>query len=566
MNQAKPIKQTNQVKQANPIGAPMATRQVSQTKSIRRKLNLLMFIFITGSFFLAHSVISFFIFDHLDTELKKDIKERAAIISTRAVSFIESNDYLEYQEVLKRLSNLPRFNHVHVYRFENQALSFFASYNKRGFPAMPEKTANIDQFREPIITDSIVEYIHPVMADDKLIGYAYLQLDTNSYHQLQITTWLTLSIGYIVVLIIGMLITNGMYRIVMTPLSRLLSTIRKVSHHKDFTVRADAMETHEFSLLANEVNVMLNRIERHIDQQANAEQQTLKLNQELENKVNQRTDALKNSNQELLSTLEKLHQFQGQLVESEKMASLGDMVAGVAHEVNTPIGLGVTASSLLTDRLSEIHTAFKDKTLKASQLRKFLFEGEENLAIVSRNLQRAADLISSFKQVAVNQSHEADSAIAMRQLINDVILSLAPQLKQKHIDFQIECNDSLAVISKPGPINQILINLIVNSIIHAFADTDRGVVSINVMYLSGQLHINYQDNGKGVEPSIKTKIFDPFITTRRGEGGSGLGLHLVYNLVTQALGGHIHLDNQPTAGAHFEITFPAQLTELSKLS
>lgn len=544
----------------------MHSNQVVQTKSIRRKLNLLMLAFVTGSFFLAHLVVSYFVFDHLGAELKQDIKERAAIISSRAVAFIETDNYSEYQEVMKRLSNLPRFNYVHVYRFENQELNFFASYNKQGFPAIPEKTASIEKYQAPIITDSIIEYINPINVDNKLIGYAYLQLDTNSYHELQTTTWFTLSIGYILVLIIGALITNIMYSSVITPINRLLIAIRNVSQKKDFSVRVNGMENQEFELLADDLNVMLNRIERHIEKQANAEQQILKLNHELEDKVSQRTDALKDSNQELLSTLEKLHQFQGQLVESEKMASLGDMVAGVAHEVNTPIGLGVTASSLLSDRLNEVHTAFNDKTLKASQLRRFLTESEENLAIVTRNLHRAADLISSFKQVAVNQSNEADSAFIVMQLIDEVILSLGPQLKQKKVNFQIECSENLAVISKPGPINQILINLIVNSIIHGFADSDGGTVTINVMYLSGQLHINYQDDGKGVEPSIKTKIFDPFITTRRGEGGSGLGLHLVYNLVTQALGGHIQFDIEPTQGVQFEIAFPAQLTEMPKFN
>ena len=529
--------------------------------SIRRKFHLLMAAFVTSSFFAAHLIVSYFVFDHLGIELKQDIQERAAIISSRSVAFIESDNYSEYQDVLKRLSNLPRFNYVHVYRYKNDELTFFASYNKQGFPAIPEKTKHIGDYQQPIITNSIIEYTSPIKVADKTIGFAYLQLDTNSYHELQTTTWITLSVGYVLVLILGALLVNRMHRAIAEPTNHIISTVRELSQKRDFSKRIDQMDSYEFALLASNLNTMLSRVERHIAKQEVTEQQTLRLNQELEDKVNQRTDALKDSNQELLSTLEKLHQFQGQLVESEKMASLGDMVAGVAHEVNTPIGLGVTASSLLADRLAEIRTAFDEKTLKASQLRRFLEESTENLGIVSRNLHRAAELISSFKQVAVNQSSEADCAIDVRQLIDEVILSLAPQLKRKTVQFDIDCPPQLTVISKPGPINQILINLIVNSLIHGFESTNKGTVSISVMQLSGQLHINYQDDGQGVDPSIKSKIFDPFITTRRGEGGSGLGLHLVYNLVTQALGGSIQFDAEQASGVHFEISFPAQLKQ-----
>ena len=257
-----------------------------------------------------------------------------------------------------------------------------------------------------------------------------------------------------------------------------------------------------------------------------------------------------------MSTLEKLHQFQGQLVESEKMASLGDMVAGVAHEVNTPIGLGVTASTLLSDRINEIKVAYDDKTLKSSQLKKFLNEGAENVAIIYRNLKRAADLISSFKKVAVDQSHEESRFFNMTELLNDVLLTLAPQIKNLPFKIELNCPDDLSVTSKPGPIIQILINLILNSIIHGFEGKEQGTIIITVSLINGQLNIMYQDDGLGIEQEMKNKVFEPFTTTKRGSGGSGLGLHLVYNLITQALGGSIKLESEPGKGVHFEINFP----------
>ena len=238
------------------------------------------------------------------------------------------------------------------------------------------------------------------------------------------------------------------------------------------------------------------------------------------------------------------------------MASLGDMVAGVAHEVNTPIGLGVTASTLLADRLEDIKLAFEDKTLKSSQLKKFLNEGSENVAIIYRNLNRAADLISSFKKVAVDQSSEEVRSFEVKELLNEVLLTLRPQLHCLPYVIDIDCPNDLTIVSKPGPINQILINLIMNSIIHGFEGRENGRITITVMPLSNQLNILFKDDGMGVDESIKSKVFEPFTTTKRGEGGSGLGLHLVYNLVTQALGGTIVLNSEANQGVSIEINFP----------
>jgi signal transduction histidine kinase len=316
------------------------------------------------------------------------------------------------------------------------------------------------------------------------------------------------------------------------------------------------MPYREADILALNINMLFSRIDKHIKQLDAQGQQSLEHSQALENKINKRTDALKESNQELLSTLEKLHQFQSQLVESEKMASLGDMVAGVAHEVNTPIGLGVTASTLLADRLDEIKHAFDNKTLKSSQLKKFLHDSCENVAIIYRNLNRAANLISSFKKVAVDQSSEDLRTFDVKQLLNEVLLILKPQLNVLPYIIDIDCPNDLTINSKPGPINQILINLIMNSIIHGFEGKDKGRISITVISLSNQLNILYKDDGIGVAESIKHKVFEPFTTTKRGEGGSGLGLHLVYNLVTQALGGSIVLSSELDHGVSIEINFP----------
>tara|TARA_B100000965_G_scaffold58376_1_gene44515 strand:- start:667 stop:1392 length:726 start_codon:yes stop_codon:yes gene_type:complete len=233
------------------------------------------------------------------------------------------------------------------------------------------------------------------------------------------------------------------------------------------------------------------------------------------------------------------------------------MVAGVAHEVNTPIGLGVTASTMMLDRLAVIQKDFENKTLKASAMKRFLDESNENLNIIYRNLNRAAELISSFKQVAVDQTSESSRSFCVVQLVNEILLSLQPRLKKLKHNINVDCDPTLSVETKAGPINQILINLIMNSVIHGFETMDEGTIDIRAeMVSSNKLKLVYTDNGKGISPEIRKRIFDPFVTTKRGQGGSGLGMHLVYNLVTQALNGSISITSEEGNGVEFVIIFP----------
>jgi C4-dicarboxylate-specific signal transduction histidine kinase len=311
-------------------------------------------------------------------------------------------------------------------------------------------------------------------------------------------------------------------------------------------------------MMAQAFNTMLDRVQQHITRQRRAEEEASQLNTQLEQQVTQRTQALKESNSELLKTLEQLHQYQGQLVESEKMASLGDMVAGIAHEVNTPIGLSVTASTLLQDKLAIMQEKFDAKRISTNEFERFLNDCDENLQIIYRNLNRAADLVTSFKQVAVDQSSEVDRDIEINSFMNDVLMSVKPRrLNPERFPINIHCEGDIQVRAKAGPLNQILMNLIINSMVHAFDGRDQGQVDISFQLMNdNELEIVYTDNGCGVDADISRKIFDPFVTTKRGSGGSGLGLHLVYNLVTQVLGGNIHFFSEEDNGVEFIIRFP----------
>lgn len=503
---------------------------------------------------------------HGNEAIVSETQAWANILAKNSRRFLESdndNSQNKLKNELKELISTPMINRIHVYRLnEDDDIVFFSSYNKNHkFPAISDKIADIPKLKTIQYQEEYVELIVEIKQEQQLLGYLYIQ--SSLLEKISFIEKLTyIMLGFLVFsIIISVVISQWLFHKANQPIVKLIEGIGEISQSKNYQIKLPTQPYKELDILAKNINILLLRTNKHITKLVEENQHGLTQNQALENRLSARTDALKESNQELLSTLEKLHQFQGQLVETEKMASLGDMVAGIAHEVNTPIGLGVTASSLLADRLNDIREAFNNKTLKSSQLKKFLTDSDENIAIIFRNLERAAKLISSFKKVAVDQSSAENRTFNVHGLLDEVLLTLSAKLESANVSIEINCPKNLLVNSKPGPINQILINLILNSIYHAFDGLKHGNITINVMILSDQLHINYSDDGIGIDDSVKDKIFDPFTTTKRGSGGSGLGMHLVYNLVTQALDGHIILEDDLAHGVSFDITFPVELAE-----
>lgn len=490
-------------------------------------------------------------------------------LAQASVSYFTDNQkdaQTQLKNKLRQLIKPDYINHIHIYKKKNDdEISYFTGFNKSiYYPSIPDKIDKIEELSSLRYQQNHVELIVKIKQNNRTLGYLYIQSSTqyiaDYINQLTLIALPLLLLGLTFFLFLALTIQKK----VSQPVISIVDTIQEISQSKNYHARIDKFPLIEFDILAHNINILLERTEKHINKKEDTHQQTLLQNSSLAKKVQARTDALKESNQELLSTLEKLHQFQSQLVETEKMAALGDMVAGVAHEVNTPIGLGVTASTLMKDRLLEVKQAFEDKTLKSSQLKKFLIQGEENLGIIYRNLERAAKLISSFKQVAVDQSSADTRVFDVKELLEEVFITLKSKLNKSHVKLIIDCPEGLTIESKPGPINQILLNLILNSIIHGFEDRDEGSINLSVLYLSNQLHINYKDDGIGIKESLKTKIFEPFTTTKRGRGGSGLGLHLVFNLVTRALNGHIDFESNQGLGTTFDITFPVLLVQNNK--
>ncbi|WP_332856199.1 GAF domain-containing sensor histidine kinase [Duganella sp. S19_KUP01_CR8] len=267
-------------------------------------------------------------------------------------------------------------------------------------------------------------------------------------------------------------------------------------------------------------------------------------------------DALEEQNAALENALTSLKDAQGELVRQEKLASLGRLVAGVAHEINTPLGICVTATSHLVEELKLTREDMAAGTLDEDGLNQFFDIISQSLRIMTTNTQRAAALVRSFKQVAVDQSSDDIRSFNLRKYLDEVLLSLQPKLKGKPIAVEIDCDEHINMASFPGAVSQIVTNMVVNSLVHGFEEGQSGKIKISGKVDGDFVDFDYSDDGAGMDNSTLAQLFDPFFTTKRGSGGSGLGAHILYNLVTGALGGTIKVVSAPGMGLHYKLRFP----------
>jgi PAS domain S-box-containing protein len=257
------------------------------------------------------------------------------------------------------------------------------------------------------------------------------------------------------------------------------------------------------------------------------------------------------------AALRNLRETQNSLIEAEKLAALGRLVAGVAHEVNNPVGISLTVASSLERKTALFADEVGRGNLKRSSLNEFLETSRDAASQLVANLNRAAELIQSFKQVAADRNYSDQRIFDLGDLTEQVVMSLRPGLRKHHLTLSVDCQPNLSMNSYPGPYGQVLTNLFLNSVAHAFPDGKPGAVDIQVRE-SGKdnVEIIFSDNGCGMSLDVRRRAFDPFFTTRRDQGGTGLGLHIVYSIVTNRLGGRLDLDSEPGGGTRIQIILP----------
>jgi len=257
------------------------------------------------------------------------------------------------------------------------------------------------------------------------------------------------------------------------------------------------------------------------------------------------------------AALRNLRETQNSLIEAEKLAALGRLVAGVAHEVNNPVGISLTVASSLERKTALFAAEVARGDLRRSSLNDFLETSRDASSQLVANLNRAAELITSFKQVAADRNYSDQRIFDLGDLTEQVVMSLRPGLRKHNLTLNVECQPNLTMNSYPGPYGQVLTNLFLNAVAHAFPDGKPGTVDIQVRE-SGKdnVEIVFSDNGCGMSLDVRRRAFDPFFTTRRDQGGTGLGLHIVYSIVTNRLGGRLDLDSEPGRGTRIQIILP----------
>ncbi|MGH8853610.1 MAG: GAF domain-containing sensor histidine kinase [Telluria sp.] len=273
-------------------------------------------------------------------------------------------------------------------------------------------------------------------------------------------------------------------------------------------------------------------------------------------RIRQTKETLEAQNAALNEALHKLQEAQSELVRQEKLASLGRLVAGVAHEINTPLGICVTATSHLVQELKLTREELAAGEMTEDSLDSFLDIVDQSLRIMTTNTQRAAALVRSFKQVAVDQSSDDIRHFNLGTYLNEVLLSLQPKLKGRPVKVEVDCPKDLVLDSFPGAVSQIVTNMVMNSLVHGFEHEQAGTIAIRAALEGGEVALEYGDDGAGMDAETLDKLFDPFFTTRRGTGGSGLGAHILYNLVTGPLGGTVKVESAPGQGLRYQLRFP----------
>jgi signal transduction histidine kinase len=268
-------------------------------------------------------------------------------------------------------------------------------------------------------------------------------------------------------------------------------------------------------------------------------------------------DELRTSKEKAETALFELNAAQQNLIDAERLAALGGLVAGVAHEVNNPIGISLTVASSFARRAEIFESDLKTEPLRRSKLDEFVRASRDASQQLVANLQRAGELIQSFKQVAVDRSHAERRQFNLSESTDQIVASLRPVLKKAAITLSVDVPEGFLIDGYPGAYGQILTNLFLNAVNHAFADSRTGSITISARARgSDDIEIIFADNGAGMTPDVQRQAFDPFFTTRRNEGGTGLGLHIVYNLVTQQLGGRMMLESRVGQGTTFRIIMP----------
>lgn len=505
-----------------------------RNQPIGRKLTVIAMVAAAAGLLLAAGALIWLAYQSELRASERNLQTIGTLMAANSTAALSFNDPSTATEVLATLDATPAIVRACLYAEGEPAV--FASFQR------PESA---DCQTGEVQLDGVVTARLPVQLLGETLGHLQLTATLAPvYAQLRQQVQLTLTV-LIGSLLVTVPLMTRLQRMITDPVLHLGTVARQVSETRDYSLRAQDSGADEIGQLARDFNTMLARIQ-HRDADILAAQQRLAT----------QVEETRTANRELEQTMDQLQTAQTQLVQTEKLASLGGLVAGVAHEINTPVGVGVTAASTLRAAAEQLVERLAAGTLKRSHLSEFTSTADDATRIILSNLHRASELVQSFKQVAVDQSSAERRHFNLKEYVDEVLLSLTPRLKKTPHQVTTEIPEDLMLDSYPGALAQILTNLVTNALIHAFDDRHPGTITVQAQAEGEQLRLICSDDGCGMSPDHRKKLFDPFFTTKRGAGGSGLGMHIVFNLVTQALQGRITVETEPGQGTRYDMLIP----------
>lgn len=482
---------------------------------------------------------------------------QSQLIADYAVTPLLFSDTTGAMEILNKLKGVPNINAAAIY---NDSGKLFAFYSKAlHYQNYPKHISHFESSRQ-IIDDEIV-VTTPVLYNGHTYGAVIFYISTEEIPKKLMDYALWLFGGMLLIILLSLLIVMKIQNYITMPILSLARTAQEISLSEDYTIRARKFYTDEVGRLYDDFNSMLEKIEQRGRERDEAETISRTYQSHLERLTNELEERVKERTNELQESLEQLQSAQSQLIESEKMSALGNLVAGVAHEVNTPLGISITAASIFKNEIRTLKKLIAEEKLSKSGLEHFIETITEADEILIKNLDRAALLVRNFKKISVDQSSEEIREFELNDYLKEVISTFKSELKHRPVELALNLDPNpIQMYSYPGAISQIVVNMLQNALLHGFDYDQSGEIILTTQLSNGNVIISFSDDGKGVDESVASKIFEPFITTKRNKGGTGLGLNITYNLVTQHLGGSIRLDTDYHKGARFIMTIPKDLT------
>ncbi|HUS25651.1 MAG TPA: ATP-binding protein [Candidatus Binatia bacterium] len=444
--------------------------------------------------------------------LREETGALASVVAANTAAAVSFSDLDNAQNTLDNLAAVPSVSLACLYgRVLEGAERLLASYPAAAMKSCP---AQVPETSEG--AGDAAEVVREVAVRGEAIGHLLLRRDLSGLRE-RITLQSLLGAGAFaaVMALLAVTLIVSLQRAIIEPVLQLARKAGQIRTSRNYNLRADKQAEDEIGALVDAFNAMLDEIQA----------------------------------------------AQRQLVESEKMASLGALVAGVAHEVNTPMGIAVTAASHLADELAQLRERHAAGSLTRAEFDRFVEHCAETVTLVQTHLARGVEIISGFKQVAVDQSADYLREFDLGAYARDVAQSLSPRFKRSPYQLEVLTPGPVPVRSQPGAISQVVSNLVMNALTHAFEGRTQGRVMLHVHSQGEEAWLDVADDGRGIPESDQPRIFEPFFTTRRGQGGSGLGLHIVYNLVTQTLRGRIDVESTPGRGTRFLVRFPRYLKD-----